>query len=267
MNPVSVVIITRNEETNIIDCIRSARMVSDDVIVVDSGSKDKTVEKAKDEGATVYSITWTGYGHSRNYGAERAKNNWILAMDADERLSPKLVFSINQLDLENAFVIFKFRRVNFLGNRKIRFGTPGYDSVTRIYNRQHCLWDLSLVHEKLVCQNKERKFIKGSIIHYAFRNVADYRVKTCLYAQMSADKYKAEGRRANFIKRFISPVFNSFKSYIFQGGFLDGHQGFIIAKTIARYTWLKYYYLHQMTLEQENKTTFASQRKIETVVE
>ena len=250
MNPVSVVIITRNEETNIVDCIRSARLVSSDIIVVDSGSRDKTVEFARQEGAAVYSIPWTGYGQSRNYGAASAKNNWIVSIDADERLSSKLADSIRQLDLSDSNVIFKFRRENYLGKRKIRFGTPGYDSVSRIYNRLHCQWDLTLVHEKLIGKDTKKKFIQGPIIHYAFRNLADYRVKTCLYAQMSADKYKAEGRKASFVKRFISPLFNSVKSYVFQAGFLDGHHGFIIAKTIARYTWLKYYYLYQMNLQQ-----------------
>ena len=90
MSKISVVIITLNEEKNIIDCIRSAKLLSDDIIVVDSGSVDNTVQLARHEGARVFPIKWQGYGFSRNLGAGKAKHNWIFALDADERISPAL---------------------------------------------------------------------------------------------------------------------------------------------------------------------------------
>src|SRR5678810_681607 len=97
MNSLSVVIITRNEEDNIVDCIQSAKTVSDDIIVVDAGSIDRTTKLAIASGARVFSVQWEGYGFSRNFGAERAKNDWILSVDADERISKALATAIQTL--------------------------------------------------------------------------------------------------------------------------------------------------------------------------
>src|SRR5687767_1060738 len=117
----SVVIITLNEENNIIDCIRSVQPLSDDIIVVDSGSCDRTIQFAKQEGASVYTTEWKGYGHSRNLGASKSKYNWILALDADEIVSAELIRSIQNSDLTNPFNVFYFRRHNFINHKKIRF--------------------------------------------------------------------------------------------------------------------------------------------------
>ncbi|MGZ5191937.1 MAG: glycosyltransferase family 2 protein, partial [Flavisolibacter sp.] len=110
----SVVIITLNEENNIIDCIRSAQSLSDDIIVVDAESCDRTIQFAEQEGASVYSTEWLGYGFSRNLGASKSKYNWILALDADERVSPELIRSIQISDLDNPFNVFNFRRQNYI---------------------------------------------------------------------------------------------------------------------------------------------------------
>ena len=97
MNALSVVIITHNEQENIADCIRSIKPLTDDIIVVDAASEDLTIEIAKQQGARTFSVTWQGYGWSRNFGASMAKNDWILALDADERLSPELISSLSDI--------------------------------------------------------------------------------------------------------------------------------------------------------------------------
>lgn len=246
MNSISVVIITHNEERNIVDCIQSAKLISDDVIVVDACSEDQTVKLAFQYGARVFSTIWESYGASRNLGAQKSKNDWILALDADERISKKLAQSIGKLNFKDATVVYKFRRKNYLGNKQIRFGTLGFETVKRIYNRKNVAWDLTLVHEKLVGASPARKLINGHIDHFGLRNEQDYKARAVLYAQMSAEKYFLQGKRATLLKRFFSPVFNSVKSYIFQFGFLDGSRGWISAKTIAYYSWLKYSCLHQL---------------------
>jgi len=246
MNQLSVVIITLNEENNIAACIRSVQAFSNDIIVVDAQSEDNTIAIAAKEGARTFSIKWQGYGHSRNLGASKARHHWILALDADERVSAELIESIRSLDLSNEKQIFRFNRKNFIGGRHVRFGTMGADKVTRIYNRKYTSWDFSAVHEKLDSENLNVKKIKGYVSHYPFANVDDYQTKLEQYAEMSADKYFAEGRRAGFSKRYLSPFFNSVKSYIFHLGFLEGRLGFEIAKTIAYYSRLKYSLLFQL---------------------
>jgi glycosyltransferase involved in cell wall biosynthesis len=249
MNPLSVVIITRNEEHNIADCIRSAQLISNDIIVVDSGSKDQTVSIALTLGASIIRTGWKGYGASRNLGAGKAKHNWILALDADERITENLAESIRQTRFDDKNCIYRFKRKNYLGKKKISFGTLGFETVKRIYNRNYAEWDLTPVHEKLIAPGATRKIIKGHIEHYGLKNAADYKAKAVLYAQMSAEKYFLQGRSAGLLKRIFSPFFNSVKSYVFQLGFLDGSQGWVSARTIAYYSWLKYFYLHQLIHE------------------
>jgi glycosyltransferase involved in cell wall biosynthesis len=245
MNSLSVVIITYNEERNIVDCIRSAKLASEDIVVIDACSNDQTVSLAVASGARVFSTDWKGYGFSRNLGAEKAKNNWVLALDADERITEGLANSIRELKFSDTNCIYRFHRKNYLGEREIQFGTLGFETVKRIYNRNYAQWDLTVVHEKLESAHPSKKMIKGSIDHFGLKHGEDYRSKALLYAQMSAEKYLIQGKKSNLFKRFGSPLFNAAKSYIFQLGLLDGRTGWISAKTIAYYSWLKYFYLRQ----------------------
>ena len=245
MNSLSVVIITYNEEHNIVDCIRSAKLVCDDIVVIDAYSSDQTVSLAASSGARTFSTDWKGYGFSRNLGAEKAKNDWILALDADERITKTLAHSIRELNFSNDNWIYRFHRTNYLGKKKIQFGTLGFETVKRIYNRNYTRWDLTLVHEKLESLHSVKKSIKGSIEHFGLKSEEDYRTKSILYAQMSAEKYFIQGKKTSLLKRYGSPLFNSVKSFIFQLGFLNGRIGWISAKTIASYSWLKYFYLQQ----------------------
>lgn len=266
MNCLSVVIITRNEEHNITACIQSAKLITDDIIVVDSESDDNTINLALEAGAKTFSISWSGYGASRNFGASKAKYNWILALDADERITEELALSLQQLKLANENCIYRFKRKNFLAKQEIRLGTLGFETVKRLYNKNFSEWDLTLVHEKLIAAKAERKFIKGHINHYGLKNEADYKGKAVLYAQMSAEKYFLQGKKATIFKRYFSPLFNSAKSYIFQLGFLEGNRGFTIAKTIAYYSWLKYFYLNQLLKEARTKElVFSSKPQIESI--
>ena len=249
----SVVIITFNESANIVDCVRSARTVSEDVVVVDSGSTDDTVALARQAGARTFSIDWVGYGHSRNYGAGKALNDWILALDADERITPALAHSLRALPEPDSHTVFRFRRRNFLNFQAIRFGTLGFEKVTRVYHRCQSSWDLTLVHEKLVGRELKHVVIAGSLLHYGWKDAEDYRIRAVRYARLSAAKYRLEGREAGWLKRIGSPLFNAFKSYVLQFGFLEGGRGLTIARTIFHYSWMKYHFLHELQQRREAK--------------
>ena len=140
MTALSVVIITHNEEDNIVDCIRSARLLTDDIIVVDAGSRDRTVEFSLKEGANTYNINWKGYGYSRNFGAAQARHNWILSLDADERISPGLARAIRRLDAQDPTSVYSFRRVNHLATSRFRFGNLGFEKVKRLYHKDSYSW-------------------------------------------------------------------------------------------------------------------------------
>jgi len=244
MNQISVVIIAKNEASNIRDCIFSALQVSNDIIVADSGSEDSTQGLAIKAGARLLQVEWKGYGQTRNEAAEFAINEWILALDADERLTSELATSINNLSLTNNNILYGFKIKSFLGLKKINFGEWGRQRIYRFYNRQQAAWDSTLVHEKITGENIYRKIISGDLLHYTMKDMEEFDSKTILYANLSAKKYAALGKKASWIKRFISPAFSFFQNYIFRLGFLDGKEGLIIAYTSAKYVFLKYEFLH-----------------------
>jgi glycosyltransferase involved in cell wall biosynthesis len=250
MAAISVVIITKNEAPHITACVRSAKLISNDIVVVDCGSADSTRYLARKEGARVLQVAWQCYGQSRNIGAVAAKNDWILALDADERVSDGLSRLLFRLELNDS-CIYKIKRVNFFERRRLRFGTPGFEKITRLYHRQYSQWDLVPVHEKIVGHQKTR-ILRQSILHFGIPSITDHIQKKEHYAMLSARKYFYQGKKATFVKRFLAPVFNGIKSYVFQLGFLDGQKGWQIASTITYYTWLKYKLL--LELRQENKS-------------
>jgi glycosyltransferase involved in cell wall biosynthesis len=243
--PVSVVIITKNEAIHIVDCIQSAKQISGDIIIVDTGSTDDTIALARQQGAKVMAERWSGYGHARNTGAKGAVNDWILSLDADERISAEMAAAIRTCRFEHG-TIYKVKRINYIGGRQIRFGPHGSDHPTRLYNRHEAAWDLWPVHEGLICKAATVKKIGGAIQHYSASSLAHYKEKMEQYAVLSSRKYQQQGKKATWIKRHLAPSFHFIKACIFQLGFLDGYTGLVIAKTISHYTSLKYRYLHEL---------------------
>jgi len=246
MDAVSVIVITKNESANIRSCIESATLISNDIIIVDSGSTDSTTDIAHNAGAKIISIMWQGYGNARNTGAEIAKNDWVLAVDADERVTSGLVDAIKRLNEKDNGIIYGFKRQNYFLGKKIRFGEWGRDKVFRLYNKQRVSWDLSPIHEVLVGENCTKKIISGYVNHFPVMKPEQNTDKTNRYAQLNAQKLHEQGKKATIIKRFLSPVYNFIQTYILRLGFLDGKQGFIIATSTSKYVWLKYKMLNQL---------------------
>jgi len=243
---VSVVIIAKNEAGNIAACIKSAELLSNDIIVVDSGSKDGTQEIAAQAKASLHFIDWQGYGNARNAGAAQAKHEWIFALDADERISKKLAEVIKKLDEPNEKVIYGCKRRNYLGSTLLRFGEWGSDTTYRIYNKNFAVWDDAMVHESLSADGNEKEVLPGFLEHYTINSLPEFRLKLQQYARLQAQHFFEQGKRANFFKRFLSPLAGFISGYIFKLGFLDGYTGLQVAKMNAYYTWLKYNLLYKM---------------------
>ena len=248
----SVVIITKNEGKNIEACIESASLISADIIVADTGSNDNTVALAKQMGATVIQIGWNGYGTARNEAANRAKNDWVFALDADERITNALAESIKTLTLDDE-VLYGCKRESFLVKKKIKYGDWGRDKVYRLYNKKTTSWDLAAVHENIVSEGLIKQLIDGSILHYTMDSLETYKLKTLNYAKLSAEKYFSQHKKASLLKRFISPIFVFIQTYLFRLGFLDGREGFVIAKYSALYVWMKYDLLYKMNQKNGRK--------------
>ena len=252
---ISVVIITKNEAHIIANTLQSLQAVTDDIVIVDSGSTDDTVAICKKFNATVIETGWSGYGINKNKGIEAAENDWILSLDADEAIDAELQQSLLQLALSDEKQVFNIRFKNFFCNKWIRFGEWGFDWHIRFFNRKKVHWNNVAVHENLVFpESVIITKLTGNILHYTVQNRREYDAKTDYYARMNAKKYVEAGKKPSSLKQYLSPLFAFIQHYIFRLGFLDGKEGFIIARTTARYTFLKYRYLKEMTGKANNKT-------------
>lgn len=248
MNPsISVVIICRNEAHIISKAIAAAQKVSDDVVVVDSGSTDGTQAIARSMGATVIETTWDGYGPNKNKGVVVARHSWILSLDADEVIDDGLADSLNQLSLHDAGIVYNIRFRVFLGDQMIRFGEWAHDEHIRLYNRNQVRWNDAQVHESLdIPAGTSTQTLKGYIHHYTSRDLQDFAAKTVNYAMLNAQKYHNMGRRSYWLQRRVSPAFSFIYNYLLRLGFLDGEAGYTIARMNAFYTWLKYTRLQEL---------------------
>ena len=256
MQKISIVIVCKNEEEHIGTCLRSLQGISDDIVVLDNGSEDRTREIISGSGARLIFDKWLGYGKTKNAAAIHAKYDWILSMDADEEVDEELKNSLKELSLLNETEVYKISFKNFLGNKHLKFGEWGNDRHIRIYNRRKVFWDKEAVHEKLFLpEGVSVKYVKGFINHYTVRNIKDYSEKMLRYALLNAEKYAANGKRSSAWKVFFAPIFSFIKYYFFKLGFLDGWAGLICAKMTSYYTFVKYARLLEI-----NKSKMKSQK-------
>lgn len=247
MTPVSVVIITKNEAEMISRSITMLKQLTDDIIIIDNDSTDQTLNITTENGCRVYQKSWDGYGANKNKGIALARYNWILSIDADEIPDTALLTSIKELDFnEDVNTVYDISFKAYYGNKPINFGNWGRDHHIRLFNRTRVKWSEPPVHETLLLpKNVCVKKLKGHLHHYSVKNAQEHKAKITHYAQLSALKYLQSGKKAGFVKLYISPLFHFLKSYLFLLGFLDGKEGWNIAKMALKNTWLKYHYLNQ----------------------
>ncbi|HTI58387.1 glycosyltransferase family 2 protein [Mucilaginibacter sp.] len=248
MTPISVVIITKNEADSIARCIKACRLISDDIIVVDNESTDGTASIAFRKGCYVYHEDWDGYGANKNKGIYYAKHDWILSIDADEMPDEELIRDLRNLTLHNREVVYDIAFKSYYGKKPIRFGAWGRDHHIRLFNRQLVRWNEPPVHESLILSPVIKvKKLKGHIHHFSVKDNQECSDKTVHYAKLSAEKYFLFGERGSLVKLYLAPAFHFFKNYIIFLGFLDGREGWQIARSIARHTFLKYRLLQKLT--------------------
>lgn len=239
--PVSVVIICKNSAQTIGKAIESCQSLTDDIIVVDSGSTDGTPAIVMSLHATLVETTWQGYGTTKNIGNQQAKYNWILSLDSDEFIDAALIESISDIDFSNTSIVYSVKRISYLGSKAVRYGEWGRGVIQRVFNKQVALWDNSPVHEEILFQTPPREVqLRGFIHHFTSPDIATYREKLDKYAHLMARKYAEKNKPASGIKLWVSPLFNFIQNYFFRAGFMDGSTGLAIAKAHAWYTKRKY---------------------------
>ncbi len=236
----SVAIITLNEEKNIERCLKSVSDLSDDIVVVDSGSIDKTKEICEAYNVRFYFNEFKDYGTQKSYAANLTKYNFVLNIDADEVLSDELRKSILSLkNLENRNIAFSFNRLNFYCGKAVRSCGWYPDKKIRLWNKNFGNWE-GMVHEKLVFKTKpEILHLKGDLLHYTYNSYLEHFQRSIKYAAESAEKEFKNGKRASLLKVYTSFCTKFFIIYIIKLGFLDGLIGFIISITTAYATFFK----------------------------
>ena len=242
MIKVSAVIITYNEEQNIERCLCSLSPVADEIIVVDSFSKDKTTEIAERLGATVYYNEFKGFGSQKCFAISKATNNWVLSLDADEALTPELRQSILEIKQNPEFSVYQVPRLtNYCGKWIWHCGWYP-DKQTRIYNRTKGKWVERRVHEfwKLDDDLGRSGYLKGDLLHYSFASINEHLQKIEKYSELAARESVEKGKNTNMFKVYFSPKWHFVNDYFFKLGFLDGFYGYTICRLSAYATFLKY---------------------------
>jgi glycosyltransferase involved in cell wall biosynthesis len=235
----SVIIITRNEAANIRACIASVAW-ADEIIVVDSGSRDDTVSIAQEMGAKVYlHVDWPGFGPQKNRALGYACNEWIFSIDADERVTPQLRTELEQAMREgNADGYYCPRLSQFCGTFIHHCGWyPDY--VLRLFKRGAGRFSDNLVHESVLLTGNTAKF-KSPLLHYSYLTVADVERKVEHYSNAAAQQMLAAGKRASLMSAVLSAGWAFLRTYVMRFGLLDGIAGWNISVMNARTTYLKY---------------------------
>ncbi len=244
MKALTALIITHNEAANIARTITSVQAIATEVLVIDSGSTDDTPELARSAGARVIETHWRGFGQQKNFGAQQAKHDWILSLDADEVPDPQLLQAIANADA-GARTVYGMRRItNFCGTW-VRHGAWRKDIVWRLYHRQTAHWDKRPVHETLLSE-QPRASLPGELLHYSYPDLASHERKCAPYARLGAESLYAAGQRATWSKLYIAPLWRAFRSYILLSGWRDGWAGRELARRDAALVRKKYRLLAEL---------------------
>ncbi len=243
---ISAIIPTLNEEENIENAIASVSW-ADEIIVLDSESKDKTVEIARKYGAKIISRPFDDFSSQKNYGIGKAQHDWIFILDADERISLSLKKEIlDVLDIDdNRTVAYWIPRVNYIGKKRVRFSGWQNDKCIRLFNRKYARYDGRLVHEEVDSKGKTGK-LKNPLIHYTYKDFDHFFQKAELYARLKAREWHKKGKRYFFPRQLADSLYRFFKHYIIGLGFLDGITGFKLAKNYMKSVWMRHEKLKEL---------------------
>lgn len=253
---ISLVIVAQNEERTIGRVIDAAAPLCSEIILVDSGSTDKTKEIAAQKGAQVIHQDWLGYARQKNFAMDLARMPWILSLDADEIITPQLQKEILELidSPEMAdFDGYKIPRVLYIGETAITHGGFYPDAQLRLVKKGKGKFGERLVHEAIKMEGP-RRVLKNHMDHYSYKTIEDFAAAMDKYARLSAQEFFQKGNyawRASVLNMSVNPGWTFFKRFFLRGGFLDGSLGLRLALIYSDYVRRKCLYLRQLIKEKE----------------
>jgi glycosyltransferase involved in cell wall biosynthesis len=236
---ISATLITCDEERNIARAIESLRCC-DEIVVVDSGSLDRTVELASNLGARVIENPWKGYAEQKNFAAEQASHDWILSLDADEALSEALEAEIWHLKKSppdcDAYTVP--RMAQYLGRWILHSGWYP-DRKVRLYDRRRAHWVGQFVHESVEVNGRLGE-LQSNLLHFTCSSLSEHMRTLDRYTTLAAEEIVSQGRKIGYRHLLLNPPYTFLRSYVVQRGFLDGVEGVAIAYAAAFYNFLKF---------------------------
>ena len=254
-----MVIIALNEESNIERCLKSVQW-ADEVLVYDSGSKDGTIRIAQKLGANAVSGPWLGFGPTKNQAALLAKHDWIFSIDADEEVTEELALELMQqqtkeqsnlplnIQLDPA-TAYRIPRLSWYLNQWVRHGGWYPDYQTRLFNRTHCNWNESMIHEKVETNNYVN--LSNHLNHYVFKNIDQHMQTNNKYSSLIAKDLFKSGKRFSWFHFLTKPTVKFFECYFLKHGYLDGWVGYFIAKGAAYSVFLKWSKLKELEMNEK----------------
>jgi glycosyltransferase involved in cell wall biosynthesis len=250
MSTISVIIITKNESQNIAECIKSATFANE-ILVLDSGSNDSTVQIAQELGAKVIQTDWPGFGAQKNKAIKHATSEWVLSLDADERVSAALANEITQAINDNKFKIFDIPRSSLYISKFMKHSGWSPDRTKRLFKKGSAYFSENKIHESLQTFNTVGH-LNEPLIHYSFRDFETVLKKVNQYSSLSAEQFLLCKKKSSLKKAIFHGLWTFLRTYFLRAGFLDGREGFMLAVSNAEGVY--YRYLKLMHLQQKNHT-------------
>lgn len=242
MPRLSLFVITYNEESNLARCLDAAKDICDEIVVVDSGSTDRTREIAEEYGAKFLVRKFDGFAAQKGYALSNCTGEWALSLDADEVLDEDLSREIRSriANADNTVAGYEILRVNYFLGRRMRHSGLKNDIILRLVRTEKAKFTGGLVHEKLEVSGDVGFIEKGHLKHYSYSSIHNYFEKFNKYTTLGAKKKAESGRNPNLFVSLLRIPFDFFRRYILQLGILDGAQGFIWCAFSAFYPFVKY---------------------------
>jgi len=235
--PLSVVLITLNAAAQLPDCLASVAF-ADEVLVVDSGSNDGTADLAARYGARVVVKEWLGFGRQKQFAVEQAAHDWVLCLDADERVSPELAASVVRALHAPAAPVYRMARRNRFLGRWLRHGDGYPDWSARLFDRRQARWSDDAVHEKVL--GAPVAALEGDLLHESAQDLGRYLEKQNRYTTLAAQELHRRGERASMANLAFAPLLRFFKAYLLRLGFLDGLPGLVHISVGCMNSFMKY---------------------------
>jgi glycosyltransferase involved in cell wall biosynthesis len=254
LTPLSVVIITFNEERNIDRCLRSVKSIADDIVVVDSFSKDKTKEICLSHGVRFVEHAFEGHIEQKNWAISQAKYPHVLSLDADEAIDEQLKLSIQEVKKDFSKAAYSMNRLTNYCGHWVRYCGWYPDTKLRLWDSRCGAWGGDNPHDKfeLNTRKNETGHLSGDILHYSYYTEEDHFKQVEYFTTILANAQFKRGKKAPWLVMYLSPVVKFFKDYVIKKGFLDGAVGFKICRISAYATFVKYSKLR--LLHKQNKS-------------